>query len=153
MLGVLKKLFGSSQDKKLRKFEKVIALINSLESDMIALSDEQLRNKTQEFKNLLQNNKSTLDDILPAAFATVREASKRALGMRHFDVQLLGGLVLYHGGIAEMATGEGKTLVVTTVAYLRSLESAGMHVVTVNDYLAQRDSAWMGEIFKFLNVF
>jgi preprotein translocase subunit SecA len=152
MLGVLKKLFGSSQDKKLRKFEKVIALINSLESDMIALSDEQLRNKTQEFKNLLQNNKSTLDDILPAAFATVREASKRVLGMRHFDVQLLGGLVLYHGGIAEMATGEGKTLVVTTVAYLRSLESAGMHVVTVNDYLAQRDSAWMGEIFKFLNV-
>jgi preprotein translocase subunit SecA len=151
MLKVLKQLFGSLENQKLRKFQKTVEIINSLEAEFVLLSNEQLKDQTNRFKNELKQG-SNLTQILPKAFATVREASKRVLGMRHFDVQLLGGLVLYHGGIAEMATGEGKTLVVTTAAYLRSLESMGMHIVTVNDYLAQRDASWMGEIFKFLQV-
>ncbi len=151
MLSILRQIFGSSENQRLRKFQKTVAIINSLESAFASLSDQQLKEQTNQFKKDLTQGLS-LTQILPQAFATVREASKRVLNMRHFDVQLLGGLVLYNGGIAEMATGEGKTLVVTTVAYLRSLESKGMHIVTVNDYLAQRDASWMGEIFQFLGV-
>ena len=151
MISLFRQIFNYSGNKKLKHFQKTVEIINSLEKGIALLSDQKLKDKTQHFRNSFQNGAS-LDLILPEAFAVVREAAKRVLGMRHFNVQLLGGLVLHHGGIAEMATGEGKTLVVTTTAYLRSLESMGMHIVTVNDYLAQRDASWMGEIFKFLGI-
>ncbi len=151
MLSFLRQILNSSKQKKLKKLQKVVQKINYLEQEVSLLSNQELKDKTQYFRNFITGGGS-LEQILPEAFAIVREAANRVLGMRHFDVQLLGGLVLYNGGIAEMATGEGKTLVVTTAAYLRSLESMGMHIVTVNDYLAQRDASWMGEIFKFLGV-
>ncbi|OVZ56618.1 preprotein translocase subunit SecA [Pigmentiphaga sp. NML080357] len=148
---LLKKIFGSRNDRLLKQYGKLVDRINALESQTAALSDEQLAARTQEFKQRHQNGES-LDDLLPEAFAVVREAGKRVLGMRHFDVQLLGGIVLHSGRIAEMRTGEGKTLVATLPVYLNALAGRGVHVVTVNDYLAQRDAAWMGRLYRFLGL-
>ena len=125
--------------------------IKGFEETISKLSDSELRNKTNEFKKMLSEGK-TLDDILPEAIAVVREASKRVLGMRHFDVQLIGGIILHQGRIAEMKTGEGKTLVATLPVYLNALTGKGVHVITVNDYLAKRDSDWMGKVYKFLGL-
>ena len=147
----LKNLFGSANDRYLRKFKKVIAHINALEPDFESLSDEALKAKTISFKERLAAGE-TLDDLLPEAFAAVREAAKRTLGLRPFDVQLLGGIVLHDRKIAEMRTGEGKTLVATLPVYLNALTGQGVHVVTVNDYLAKRDSEWMGQIYRFLGM-
>jgi preprotein translocase subunit SecA len=152
MLGALARgLFGTANDRVVKGFDKPVAKINALEPELAKLSDEQLRAKTTEFRERLAKGE-TLDDLLVEAFATVREASKRTLRQRHFDVQLKGGMVLYQGKIAEMKTGEGKTLVATLPVYLNALEAKGVHVVTVNDYLAQRDSEWMGQIYKFLGL-
>ncbi len=129
----------------LKKYLKVVEKINSLEPTFEAMSDDELKAQTQKFKGRLEKGE-TLDDILPEAFATVREASKRVLGMRHFDVQMVGGIVLHNGMITEMRTGEGKTLVATLPVYLNALTEKGVHVVTVNDYLASRDSAWNGKL-------
>ena len=145
------KLFKSYSEKEVKRVRLIVNKINSLEPEMEKLSDHELRGKTEYFKNELANGK-TLDDILPEAFAVVREASKRALGMRHFDVQLIGGIILHQGRIAEMKTGEGKTLVATLPVYLNALEGKGVHVITVNDYLAKRDSEWMGKLYKFLGL-
>ncbi|MBQ8250844.1 MAG: preprotein translocase subunit SecA [Alphaproteobacteria bacterium] len=147
----LKSIFGSANDRYLKKFKKTINKINELESQYELLSDSQLRDKTQEYKTRIQNGES-LESILPEAFASVREASKRVLGLRPFDVQLLGGIILNNGQIAEMRTGEGKTLVATMPVYLNALTGKGVHVVTVNDYLAKRDSEWMGQIYRFLGL-
>lgn len=147
----LKSIFGSHNDRIVKKYFRVAAEVNELESSVVNLSDEQLRNKTQEFRNRLKEGE-TLDDILPEAFAVVREGAKRALGLRPFDVQLVGALALHNGMIAEMKTGEGKTLVAAIAAYLNALEGKGVHVVTVNDYLAKRDAEWMGRIYKFLGL-
>jgi len=151
MLGLVKKIFGDANEREIKRCLKTVERINALEPDFAKLSDEQLRGKTDEFKERLSRGE-TLDDLLPEAFAAVREASKRTLGMRHFDVQLIGGMVLHEGKIAEMKTGEGKTLVATLAAYLNALEGKGVHVVTVNDYLAQRDSTMMGQIYQFLGL-
>lgn len=152
MFGLIaRKLFGSKNERDLKKLEPIVKAINEFEPSMKALSNEQLRAKTDEFKGRLDNDE-TLDDILPEAFAVVRETSIRTLGMRHFDVQLVGGLVLHQGKIAEMKTGEGKTLAATLPVYLNSLTGHGVHVVTVNDYLAQRDSEWMSAIYRFLGL-
>jgi preprotein translocase subunit SecA len=145
------KIFGSSNDRRLKSFNSRVAPINDLEPEFEALSDGELRAKTMEFRERLANGE-TIDDLLPEAFATVREAAKRTLGQRHFDVQLVGGMVLHSGKIAEMKTGEGKTLVATLPAYLNALAGRGVHIVTVNDYLAKRDSEWMGQIHKFLGL-
>jgi preprotein translocase subunit SecA len=151
-LGVLAtKIFGSSNDRRLKSFNARVAPINALEPEFEILSDEALRAKTVEFRERLANGED-LDDLLPEAFATVREAAKRTLGQRHFDVQLVGGMVLHGGKISEMKTGEGKTLVATLPAYLNALPGRGVHVVTVNDYLAKRDSEWMGQIYNFLGL-
>ena len=147
----LKNLFGSANDRYLNKFKKTIAKINALEPEIQALSDADLRAKTTAFRERLAQGE-TLDDLLPEAFAVVREAAKRTLGLRPFDVQLLGGIVLHNGKIAEMRTGEGKTLVATLPVYLNALTGKGVHVVTVNDYLAKRDSEWMGKIYRFLGL-
>ncbi|MBQ7412842.1 MAG: preprotein translocase subunit SecA [Alphaproteobacteria bacterium] len=147
----LKNLFGSANDRYLKKFKKTIADINALEPEISTLSDEALKAKTTEFKDRLSKGE-TLDDLLVEAFAVVREAAKRTLGLRPFDVQLLGGIVLHNGKIAEMRTGEGKTLVATLPVYLNALTGRGVHVVTVNDYLAKRDSEWMGKIYRFLGL-
>ena len=144
-------LFKSYSEKEVKKVMPIVDKINGLEDTMSKLSDSELRAKTEEFKSQLKEGKS-LDDILPEAFAVVREASKRVLGMRHFDVQLIGGIILHQGRIAEMKTGEGKTLVATLPVYLNALEGQGVHVVTVNDYLAKRDSEWMGKLYKFLGL-
>lgn len=151
MLNLARKIFGSANDRKLKPLEKRVARINALEPDMQALSDDALRAKTDEFRERLKQGE-TLDDLLEEAFAVVREASVRALGMRHFDVQLMGGMVLHSGAIAEMRTGEGKTLVATLAVYLNALNGKGVHVVTVNDYLASRDAEWMGQIYSFLGM-
>ena len=152
MLGSLaKKVFGSSNDRRLKTYRPKVAAINALEPAMLALSDEQLAHRTVEFREQLAAGK-TLDDLLAPAFATVREAAKRVLGQRHFDVQLIGGMVLHERGIAEMRTGEGKTLVATLAVYLNALEGKGVHVVTVNDYLARRDAEWMGRVYNFLGM-
>ena len=152
MLGkIARKIFGSANDRFVKKQYKTVNQINALEPDFIKLSDEELKAKTDEFRRRLKNGE-TLDDILPEAFATVREASKRVMGQRHYDVQLIGGIVLHKGMIAEMKTGEGKTLVATLAAYLNALEGKGVHVVTVNDYLAKRDAEWMGKIYRFLGL-
>jgi preprotein translocase subunit SecA len=148
---LLSKVFGSRNDRLLRNMNKVVAQINTLEQDMAALSDGQLRAKTDEFRDRLAAGED-LDDLLPEAFAVVREAGKRVLNMRHFDVQLVGGMVLHDGKIAEMRTGEGKTLVATLAAYLNALPGKGVHIVTVNDYLAQRDARWMGPLYQFLGL-
>ena len=145
------KLFGSRNDRFLKKLEKQVQQINALEAEYEALSDDQLKQKTQEFKQLLSDG-SALDDILPQAFATVREASKRVFGMRHFDVQLIGGMVLHQGKISEMRTGEGKTLTATLPAYLNALSGKGVHVITVNDYLARRDAQTNAPLFAFLGM-
>lgn len=165
MIGLLLKLLGDPNEKKIKKFLPTIDFINSLEESMSKLSDEELRAKTDEFRAELANRKTSkdakedrklekeaLDKILPYAFAVVREAGKRVLNMRHFDVQLIGGMFLHEGHIAEMRTGEGKTLVATLPAYLNALTGKGVHIVTVNDYLAKRDSDWMGKIFRFLGL-
>ncbi|MFY9893284.1 MAG: preprotein translocase subunit SecA [Xanthobacteraceae bacterium] len=152
MIGaVARKLFGSSNDRRIRAYRPQVAAINALEAELEQLSDEALRARTDAFKKQLAEG-ATLDDILVPAFATVREAGKRTLGQRHFDVQLIGGMVLHEGKIAEMKTGEGKTLVATLAVYLNALAGRGVHVVTVNDYLAKRDSEWMGQIYKFLGL-
>ena len=150
-LNFLKTLFGSTNQRKVSALKPMVDKINQLETQIAQLSDNQLKEKTEEFKKRL-SNKENLDQILPEAFATVREASKRVIGQRHFDVQLMGGIILHQGKISEMKTGEGKTLVATLAVYLNSLEQKGVHVVTVNDYLAKRDSAWMGKIYEFLGL-
>lgn len=151
MLGFAKKLFGSSNERKVKALAARVAKINAYEAEYAALSDEALKGKTEEFKARLEKGE-TLDDILNEAFATVREASKRVLGMRHFDVQMVGGMVLHFSGISEMRTGEGKTLVATLPTYLNALEGKGVHVITVNDYLARRDADWMGQVYNFLGL-
>jgi len=151
MLNLAKQIFGSLNERKVRQLRPMVARINALEPTFEALSDEALRNKTSEYRHRLARG-AKLDDILPEAFATVREASKRTLGMRHFDVQMMGGMFLHQGKIAEMRTGEGKTLVATLPTYLNALESRGVHVITVNDYLAKRDSEWMGQVYRFLGL-
>jgi preprotein translocase subunit SecA len=148
---IIKKIVGSKNERELKKLWPLVARINALEADIAPLSDDRLRNKTFEFKERLGRGE-TLDSILPEAFAVCREAGKRTLGMRHFDVQLIGGMVLHQGKIAEMKTGEGKTLVATLPAYLNALTGRGVHIVTVNDYLARRDSEWMGQIYRFLGL-
>jgi preprotein translocase subunit SecA len=150
-MNILKAIFGSRNDRMLRRMRKVVDRINALEAGITALSDADLRAKTTEFQNRVAEGEK-LDALLPEAFAVVREASQRALSMRHFDVQLLGGLVLHQGKIAEMRTGEGKTLVATLPVYLNALTGKGVHVVTVNDYLARRDAEWMGQIYDFLGM-
>src|SRR4051812_9248574 len=152
MLGTLaKKIFGSVNDRRLKTYAPKVAAINALEAEVEKLTDAELLARTDAFKAELAAGKS-LDDILVPAFATVREAAKRTLGQRHFDVQLIGGMVLHEGAIAEMRTGEGKTLVATLAVYLNALAGKGVHVVTVNDYLARRDSEWMGQIYNFLGL-
>ncbi|MBS1219671.1 MAG: protein translocase subunit secA, partial [Proteobacteria bacterium] len=172
--GLLKKVFGSRNERLLKQYRRTVRVINALESQIAALSDDELRAKTCEFRDRvskavaaaaagvqagdsaqsaeLERRRRALDEILPEAFAVVREAGKRVLGMRHFDVQLVGGIALHNGKIAEMRTGEGKTLVATLPAYLNALAGAGVHIVTVNDYLAQRDADWMGRIYRFLGL-
>ena len=148
---LLAKVVGTQNERDLKRLRPFVGEINALESSIQALSDEQLRAKTAEFRERLAQDE-TLDDLLAEAFAVVREAGRRVLNMRHFDVQLIGGAVLHKGRIAEMKTGEGKTLVATLPAYLNALEGKGVHIVTVNDYLARRDSEWMGKIFRFLGM-
>ncbi|MEX2599504.1 MAG: preprotein translocase subunit SecA, partial [Dehalococcoidia bacterium] len=151
MLGKLFAVFGDSNEKQVKKYNWVVEEVNALEPDFQALSDEELRAQTAEFKERLQEGED-LDDLLPEAFAAVREAARRTLGMRHFDVQLIGGAVLHDGKVAEMKTGEGKTLVATLPTYLNALSGEGVHIVTVNDYLARRDAAWMGAIHHALGL-
>ena len=148
---LLKSVFGSRNDRLLKQYRQIVARINSLESEVTALSDEALQAKTPQFRQRLQQGES-LNDLLPEAFAVVREGSRRVLQMRHFDVQLIGGMVLHYGKIAEMRTGEGKTLMATLAAYLNALSGKGVHVVTVNDYLAARDAEWMGRLYRFLGL-
>ncbi len=150
-LSIFQRFFGSSNDRKVKSMSARVAKINALEPQIQALSDEQLKAKTQEFKDRLAQG-ATLDQILEEAFAVVREAARRVLGQRHYDVQLVGGMVLHQGGIAEMRTGEGKTLVATAPTYLNALSGKGVHVITVNDYLAQRDGDWMGQVYQFLGL-
>ena len=150
-MSIFGKIFKSYSEKEVKRIMPIVEKINSLESEIQKLTDEELKNKTTEFKEQLKQGK-TLDDILPEAFAVVREASKRVLGMRHFDVQLIGGIILHQGRIAEMKTGEGKTLVATLPVYLNALTGKGVHVITVNDYLAKRDSEWMGKLYKFMGL-
>jgi preprotein translocase subunit SecA len=151
MLGIAKKIFGTENDRKLKKLRPLVASINALEPKFEAMTDEALKAQTEIYKKRFHDGES-LDDLLPEAFATVREAAKRTLGQRHYDVQLIGGITLHRGEVAEMRTGEGKTLVSTLAAYLNALSGEGVHIVTVNDYLAQRDSEWMGQVFKFLGL-
>ncbi len=148
---IVEKIFGTHSERELKRIYPIVDKIEAMRDEMMAMSDEELRGKTQEFKKRLADGE-TLDDILPEAFATVREAARRVLGMEHFRVQLIGGIILHQGRIAEMKTGEGKTLVSTAPAYLNALEGKGVHVVTVNDYLAKRDSEWMGQVHEFLGL-
>lgn len=150
-MGVFKKIFKSYSEKEVKRVMPIVEQINKLEPEMEKLTDKELTGKTEYLKKQLEEGK-TLDDILPEAFAVVREASKRVLGLRHFDVQLIGGIILHQGRISEMKTGEGKTLVATLPAYLNALKGKGVHVITVNDYLAKRDSEWMGKLYKFLGL-
>ncbi|RYF82918.1 MAG: preprotein translocase subunit SecA, partial [Comamonadaceae bacterium] len=147
----LTRLFGSRNDRLLKQFRKTVERINAMEPQFEKLNDEELRGKTQEFRERLAKGE-TLDQLLPEAFAVVREASKRVMKMRHFDVQMLGGMALHHGKISEMRTGEGKTLTATLPVYLNALSGQGVHVVTVNDYLASRDATWMGRLYNFLGL-
>jgi len=152
MLGaVARKLFGSSNDRRIRTYQPRVAEINALEAEVAALSDDALRARTDEFRKQIAEG-AELDDLLAPAFATVREAAKRAIGQRHFDVQLIGGMVLHEGRIAEMKTGEGKTLVATLPCYLNALSGKGVHVVTVNDYLAKRDAEWMAKLYGYMGL-
>ena len=151
IMGFITKLFGTYSDRELKQIYPIVDKIEALEPQFQALSDQELAGKTAEFKERLAGGE-TLDDILPEAFAAVREASVRVLGMRPYRVQLVGGIVLHQGRIAEMKTGEGKTLVATLPAYLNALTGRGVHIVTVNDYLAKRDSEWMGKVHRFLGL-
>src|SRR4029079_6580674 len=152
MIGaVARKFFGSANDRRVRKYQPRVDAINELEAELAKLSDDALRARTAQFKKEVAEGTS-LDDILGPAFATVREAAMRAIGQRHFDVQLSGGMILHEGRISEMKTGEGKTLVATLPVYLNALSGRGVHVVTVNDYLARRDAEWMGQIYNFLGL-
>ena len=151
MIGSLKNILGNSNARVIKKMQSVIDDINDFSPDIARLNDNELRSKTIEFKDRISKGETT-NDLLPEAFAVVREAAERTIGLRHFDVQLIGGVVLYQGKISEMRTGEGKTLVATLPAYLESLEGKGVHIVTVNDYLARRDCQWMGAVFDFLGV-
>jgi len=150
-MSIFTTIFGDPNEKFVKSLQPTIEKINSLEPALQSLSAEQLKAKTAEFKNRLAKGE-TLDDLLPEAFAVVREAGKRTLNQRHFDVQLIGGIVLHQGKIAEMRTGEGKTLSATLPAYLNALEGKGVHIVTVNEYLAKRDMIWMGQIFAALGM-
>ena len=150
-MGLMKKLFGDYSSRELKSIYPIVDKIEAMADEYKAMTDAQLQAKTSEFKERLQNGE-TLDDILPEAFATVREASDRVLGLRPYRVQLVGGIVLHQGRIAEMKTGEGKTLVATLPAYLNALTGRGVHIVTVNDYLAKRDSEWMGKVHRFLGL-
>ncbi|MBN2169005.1 MAG: preprotein translocase subunit SecA, partial [Actinobacteria bacterium] len=151
MLKGVQKVLRFGEGKRFKDLEAIVSRINNLESDIQKLSDSELAAKTLEFQKRRESGE-TLDELLTEAFAVVREAAKRVLGERHFDVQLIGGIVLHQGNIAEMKTGEGKTLVATLPVYLNHFDNKGVHVVTVNDYLARRDSEWMGEIYKFLGM-
>ena len=151
MLGLLTKVFGSKNERELKKIQPVIERINALEPEIKALNDDALKGRTADFRQRLENGED-IENILPEAFAVVREASIRVLNMRHFDVQLIGGYVLHQGKIAEMKNGEGKTLAATLPAYVNALTGKGVHIVTVNDYLARRDAEWMGQIYGFLGL-
>src|SRR5574340_134580 len=148
---VLKSIFGSRNDRLLKQYRAAVLSINKLEAGISRLSDDELRQKTEAFRQRFAQGE-TLDALLPEAFAVVREGSTRALGMRHYDVQLIGGMVLHYGKIAEMRTGEGKTLMATLPVYLNAISGKGVHVVTVNDYLASRDAEWMGKLYRFLGL-
>src|ERR1700739_1690432 len=148
---ILKRFFGSSNERRVKSLSSRVAAINALEPQFAALSQAELRAKTEAFKARYATGE-TLDQLLPEAFAAVREASKRTLGQRHYDVQLVGGMVLHNGGIAEMRTGEGKTLVATLPVYLNALAGKGVHLITVNDSLASRDADWMGQVYRFLGL-
>ena len=148
---IIEAIIGTKSERALKTINPIVAQINALEEQFSKLTDDELKAKTPEFKERLAKGE-TLDDLLPEAFATVREAGKRVLHMRHYDVQLIGGIVLHKGKIAEMRTGEGKTLVSTLPAYLNALTGKGVHIVTVNDYLAKRDSEWMGPLHRFLGL-
>ena len=150
-MGIFKKLFGTTSEKEVRALEPIVKKIEALEESYKALTDAELQAKTPEFKERLKNGE-TLDDILPEAFATVREAADRVVGLRPFRVQLIGGIILHQGRIAEMKTGEGKTLVAILPAYLNALTGEGVHIVTVNDYLAKYQSEWMGKVYRFLGL-
>src|SRR5687768_12986807 len=149
--GLIARIFGTKHERDIRRMRPIVERINSLEPALTGLTDAQLHAKTAEFKQRHENGES-LDKLLPEAFAVVREAGRRVLNMRHFDVQLMGGMVLHEGKIAEMKTGEGKTLVATLPCYLNALSGKGVHVVTVNDYLAQRDAEWMGRLYRFCGL-
>src|SRR4051794_38165689 len=152
MLGnVAKAIFGSSNDRYVKSLGSIVQKINGFENTISALTDAELAGQTARFRDRLANGEK-LDNLLPEAFATVREAARRVLGQRHYDVQMVGGIVLHRGEIAEMRTGEGKTLVATLATYLNALPGDGVHVVTVNDYLARRDADWMGQVYKFLGL-
>ena len=151
VLAFIKKIFGTANDREIKRLQPVVAAINQLEPSIQKLTDQELANKTIQFKEMCSQG-ATLDRLLPEAFAVVREASRRTLNMRHFDVQIIGGITLHQGKISEMKTGEGKTLVATLAVYLNALDGHGVHVVTVNDYLAKRDSEWMGTIYRFLGM-
>ncbi len=151
MAGIIKKIFGDSNEKAVRRLQSIVEQVNALEPGVSALADSDFPGRTNELKQRLQQG-ATLEEILPEAFALAREASRRTTGMRPFDVQVLGGIVLHRGRIAEMKTGEGKTLAATMPAYLNALTGKGVHIVTVNDYLAERDSKWMGPIYRFLGL-
>ena len=150
-MGFMSKLLSFGYDKDIKRYEKIVEKINGLEPDFVKMTDEELTGQTAKFRERYEAGE-TLDALLPEAFATVREASKRTLGMRHFDVQLIGAMALHEGMIAEMKTGEGKTLVSTLAGYLNAIPAKGVHIVTVNDYLAKRDSEWMGKIYRFLGM-
>jgi len=150
-MGLFDKVFGTYSERELKKLDGIVQKVLSFEETIASLTDEQLKNKTIEFKNRYKDGE-LLDDLLPEAFAVVREASWRVLGMKHFPVQIYGGVILHQGRIAEMKTGEGKTLVATLPAYLNALTGLGVHIVTVNDYLAKRDRQWMGKIYEFLGL-
>src|SRR5213596_892985 len=148
---VAKSIFGSANDRYVRSLGKYVDAVNGFEPNISALTDEELRGQTDLFRQRLADG-TKLDDLIPEAFATVREAAKRTLGQRHYDVQMIGGIALHRGEIAEMRTGEGKTLVATLATYLNALPGKGVHVVTVNDYLAKRDAEWMGRVYRFLGL-
>ena len=148
----MEKIFGDLNEKEVKKVSKIADKVMAYDEEMQALTDDQLREKTAEFKRRVQEEGESLDDILPEAFAVCREGAWRSLGMKHFYVQVIGGIVLHQGRIAEMKTGEGKTLVATLPVYLNALEGKGVHVVTVNDYLAKRDMEWMGKLYTFLGL-
>ncbi|MBO5656597.1 MAG: DEAD/DEAH box helicase, partial [Agathobacter sp.] len=150
-MSIITKMFGTHSERELKRIYPLVDKVESLRDSMMALSDDALKNKTKEFKERLTAGE-TLDDLLPEAYATVREAARRVLGMEHYRVQIIGGIVLHQGRIAEMKTGEGKTLVSTLPAYLNALQGEGVHIVTVNDYLAKRDAEWMGQVHEFLGL-